>query len=450
MKIGGPFLDVSRKKNPKKWYLSYFVPKLDPQGAPILKNGRAVLERKRPYYETKDAAQEDKPRILAQYGTGGNSTKGGGVLSRAQTEEYEQAKTFVSEVPLPEVARFYRLHHPLASVARISSLIPQFTSVIEARVGKTRHWEDLKNRLATWARVFGERIPATITRDEVMTWLLGMGKSGRTVLNQKRAIVNFFNWLVEKRHLETNPLAGIKRRQLPKIVHKEIEFLSIPEVSRYLRAAERYDPELVAHEVIQLFAGVRADDEMADFDGKWVLPQTREVVIPAEVGKMGRREVIDGLEDCFWSWWSKYGREGILRPVNYEPRWKRIRILAQIGDRAKADTLAALPIKTLMAQELAVSKLAAWPWNARRRTFCTYHVAKYQSADKTALILRHKGEASTLHNSYRGLGVTQELGAEFFLMLPRPVDSPISPVVVRRGIVKIQAERKASILPCER
>ncbi|MDR1283114.1 MAG: hypothetical protein LBK99_20180 [Opitutaceae bacterium] len=164
----------------------------------------------------------------------------------------------------------------------------------------------------------------------------------------------------------------LKRRQLPKIVHREIEFLSIPEVTRYLRAAERYDPELVAHEVIQLFAGVRADDEMADFDGKWVLPQTREVVIPAEVGKMGRREVIDGLEDCFWSWWEKYGRKGILRPTNYMARWQRIRVRAQITDRAKADTLAVLPIKTLLSHELAAAKLAAWPWNARRRTFCTY------------------------------------------------------------------------------
>jgi hypothetical protein len=46
MKIGGPFLDPKRKKNPKKWYLSYFVPRLDAQGAPILRDVRAVLERK--------------------------------------------------------------------------------------------------------------------------------------------------------------------------------------------------------------------------------------------------------------------------------------------------------------------------------------------------------------------------------------------------------------------
>jgi hypothetical protein len=51
-----------------------------------------------------------------------------------------------------------------------------------------------------------------------------------------------------------------------------------------------------------------------------------------------------------------------------------------------------------------------------------------------------------LHDSYRGLGVTQGQGVEFFQMLPMHVDSPISPVVVRRGIVKIQAERKALIL----
>jgi hypothetical protein len=67
-------------------------------------------------------------------------------------------------------------------------LIPQFTSVIEARVGKTRHWEDLKNRLATWAKVFGERIPATITRDEVMTYL---GSSQNLVATEYRKQIRF-------------------------------------------------------------------------------------------------------------------------------------------------------------------------------------------------------------------------------------------------------------------
>jgi len=91
---------------------------------------------------------------------------------------------------------------------------------------------------------------------------------------------------------------------------------------------------------------------------------------------------------------------------------------------------------------LAAKAIANWPWNARRRTFCTHHVAKYQSAEKTALILRHRGSSYTLHNSYRGLGVTQDQGREYFQILPKPVENPIAPDFVAKGIVLLQAQKR--------
>ncbi len=51
-------------------------------------------------------------------------------------------------------------------------------------------------------------------------------KSGRTVLNPKRAACYFFNWPLEKGIVSHNPAAGAKRWQLPKISAKEISFLS--------------------------------------------------------------------------------------------------------------------------------------------------------------------------------------------------------------------------------
>ena len=120
-------------------------------------------------------------------------------------------------------------------------------------------------------------------------------------------------------------------------------------------------------------------------------------------------------------------------------------MLARISDQAHADTLATLPIKTLLEQETSAKRLAAWPWNARRRTFCTYHVAKHQSADKTALILRHRGDSYTLHNSYRGLGVTQEQGSEFFSIMPAKVAAPIRPAMPARGVIRKQAETSSRL-----
>ena len=91
--------------------------------------------------------------------------------------------------------------------------------------------------------------------------------------------------------------------------------------------------------------------------------------------------MIDRLEDNFWTWWAAYAPKegGQLRPKNHGPRWDRLRMLASIEDQEKADELARLPIKHLLRPPEAKVALEKWPWNGRRRTFCTYHVDKYKS-----------------------------------------------------------------------
>lgn len=452
MNIRGPFFDSARRHSPKRWYLSYFVPKKNPDGTVILVEGRPVLERKRPYYRSQDDAQEDKPALLAQYASAGASSAGG-VLTREMAAEFEQAKHLVPETSLVDIARFWRSHHPLSNVQRIRELTPIYLAAVLARLGPTAHYEDLKSRVGKiLVAGFGDRIPETVTAHEAMAWLTafpGNAKAGRTVLNLKQAACGFFNWLKEEGHTAQNPFGGIKRRRLPRIANKEIGFLSLDQAEAYLRACERYDPELVAHEIVQLFAGVRADDEMANFRGEWVLPQTEEVVIPADVAKTGRREVLNGLEDAFWAWWKVYGRAGLLRPANWHHRWMRVRVLALQGDRS--DGLARWTARKLALSDEARAANNAWPWNGRRRTFVTYHVAKYQNADKTALIIRHRGDTYTLHNSYRGLGVTQRDGEQFFALRPKKVRAPELPPPAARqpsGIVKFRiaaaAQRMAS------
>ncbi len=439
--VHGPYRDPAKRGQPKEWYLRYSAPVRNADGTPVLDAaGNPAFKRCRPFYESKAKAAADIPRLLAQFAETGH---GAFVHSRAAAEEYEQAKQIAPEISLIDAAKFWRLHHPRQETKLIGELVSGFLEDVEHRVGKTRHWEDLKSRLLNglFSEKFEKRLPETVTRHEIMDYLKSHPGAGRTVLNEKRAICNFFGFLLQGGIVTQNPAGGIKKRQLPKIDTKEIEFLSLEYVSRYLRAAERYDPDLVAHEIVQLISGVRSDDEMANFDGSWVHPETREIVIPANIAKTDKREVINELEDSFWQWWTAYGRKGILRPKNYEPRWNRIRVLAQTTDTENADRLARMPIKVLLKETSSKEALATWPWNGRRRTFCTYHVAKYQSADKTALIMRHRGDTYTLHTSYRGLGVTQEMGRRYFEILPQPLKTPIRPEYCLRGIIRVQAKK---------
>lgn len=456
MKIAGPFLNRARTKSPKKWYLSYFAPEKFKDGTLVLRGGKPVRKRHRPYYATKEDAQADKAALLAQFASSGVSTKGG-ILTREEVEDYDHAKTIVPEASLSDMARFWRMHHPLQQVLRVKEVGPVFLRSMLSRLGKTAGYEDLKSRIGIFEMTFGDRIPDTISRGEFLRWLeakprkdpLAKPPSPRTVLNLKQTVCRFFNWMraQEPAYVTHNPAGGIARDQLPKILQKEIEFFSLAEAEAYLRACERYDPEFVAHEIVQLFAGIRADDEMDSFKGAWIKPAERALVVPAAAAKKEVREVLTTLEPVFWEWWAVYGRNDRLRPANWRHRWWRVRLLAQVKDRARADELARLSARALKRTPEAELVRGAWPWNARRRTFVTYHVAKHQSAERTALIIRHRGDTYTLHNSYLGLGVTEEQGRAFFEMKPCKIEDTIPPPAALRrlsGIVKIKVEAKAA------
>ena len=443
MNITGPFLDKAKHGQPSPWYLRYTAPRKNADGTTVLQDdGRPVMQRFRPYYQSKAKAKADITRINEQHDATG---AGDFIMDRQAASEFDAAKKIVGEVSLLDVAKFWRRHHPEKPVANLETLLPLFLADIEMRLGKGRTWSDRQSRVKAFLRAgFAARNPDTVDRDEILKYIRGIPDAEpRTKRNHKMAVCEFFNFLLDEKFVKGNPAAGIKKKMLPREVKKEIAFLSLDQVERYLRAAERYDPGIVAHEIVQLIAGVRADDEMADFQAEFVLPQTREVVIPAAIAKTGKREVINSLEESFWTWWKAYGpAQGLLRPKYHEPRWKRIRVLATVLDQDEADELGRMPIKVLLDTPLARRALLEWPWNARRRTFCTYHVAMHQSADKTALIMRHRGSPYTLHNSYRGLGVTQDEGRAYFNLTPKPVNEPIKPIQLAKGIIQIQQQLK--------
>lgn len=453
MNVTGPHKNKKKEKlgQPKRWYLSYFSPRTLSDGSFVRDDaGNLVLQRHRPYFATKAEANAEKKRLQEQATVAGTSDT---VLDPESALDYAKAKKIVGDkITLVDVAEFWRRHHP-ADLAkqRIEALADLFLEKMALNLGKGRDWSDLCSRLTTWINSanVSSRYPETIKRAEVLEYLWALKKGDgtpaapRTKMNHKTAIVRFFNWLVAQQMLEKSPIGIIKKSDLPRVVRKEVEFLTLVEAERYLRAAERYCPQMVAHEIIQLISGVRSDEEMGNFDGKWVFPSTQQITIPAEIAKTGKREVIKEVEPVFWSWWKIYGRKGLLRPKNFNPNWYRIRVLALIDDQAEADELAKLPIKTLLRLPVA-SGLSEWKWNARRRSFCTYHVAKHDSAEITARLLRHRGSISTLYDSYQGHGVTQEDGVKYFNIQPQPVANPILPEITPKGIVKLQMFARAT------
>lgn len=428
MGVTGPHYDKRKGKRgqPRCWYLSVSKPAVTPDGTPILnEKGRVKRDRSRPHYYTKALAAADIRRLEEQTEVAGSSER---LLGRDEMTEFHQAKRVASEVSLVELAKFWRTHHPLGQHKTIAELVPIFLKQTLDRLGATKHTQDLKQRLAIYTAKFGDRYPGSMRRKELLDWLAtkpsarGLPASGRSVLNLKNSICTFHNWLIDEEVVAKNPIDNVRRHLLPHVDKAEPAYLTLAYVESYMRALERYDPEMIAHEVVQLFAGVRADDEMANFRAEWVNYVTKEIVVPASAAKTKVREVLNNIEPVFFDWWAEwvFTHHGYIRPRNYRARWSRVRTLAvlQAKDQARADELALLPIREFLKLPEVAETVKQWPWNARRRTFCSYHVNLHQSADRTALLLRHRGPVSTLLNSYLGQGLTQKDGEKYFSIKP--------------------------------
>jgi hypothetical protein len=146
MKITGPFLDTAKKGQPKPWFLRLTIPVVLPDGTYSLNSkGRMVMKRQRPYYPTKSAATADIPHLKDKHNaTGSGST---GILNRAQVADFESAKKIVPEASLSDVARFWRMHHPLTASMRIGTHVARVIDRMEQRRGRTKQWKGTVSKL---------------------------------------------------------------------------------------------------------------------------------------------------------------------------------------------------------------------------------------------------------------------------------------------------------------
>jgi hypothetical protein len=174
MEITGPFLDEAKKRNqqPSCWYLRYSTPKRHRDGTSVLNaDGKPVLQRHRPYYESKAKALADIPRICDQHEKTGS---GQFLFNRNAADDYEAALTLANGIPMIELAKFWRLHHPDKPKRKLAELMHAFLEDVKLRHGEGRHYRDLKSRGGAFiATGFGERYPETVTRQEILAYVKG-------------------------------------------------------------------------------------------------------------------------------------------------------------------------------------------------------------------------------------------------------------------------------------
>ena len=257
----------------------------------------------------------------------------------------------------------------------------------KARSGRSdRYLRALRNSLGQFARGRRGQPLDKVTALEVEEWLHGQGWSGRTQKGYLGDVATLFAFAQRRGYCAANPTAGVEGGAVAPV---EIGIHTPAEVASILELARGHDLNLMRCLAVRYFAGLRASEAEALAEAEI---KTDHGVIEVTAGKAKtRRRRLVTIQPALAAWLAVGGTLP-LRSVS-----KRTRAFLAAVKRA------GLP----------------WPPNAPRHSFCSYHLAQFESAAKTSLEAGHSEQMLFQH--YRAL-VTRQQAGEFWGI--RPALSP--------------------------
>jgi site-specific recombinase XerD len=229
-----------------------------------------------------------------------------------------------------------------------------------------------------------------VTTDQIKAWLVCCGYRGNSWNGYRRTLAAFFAWAMREGMCATNPVdpipAASVRREAPVC-------LPVASVRLFLGAVAQSDPALLPYFAVGFFTGART----AELD-RWTADcwQPDCLHIGPAQAKTGQQRYLS-IPANLAAWLQSYPATSVLRQTNHRKRTAEI-------------------TKALNG--------FAWPRNAMRHSFASYHLAAHRNATLTAHELGHHSPA-LLYSTYRTLATEADGRAYFDLFPPnfRPTET---------------------------
>ena len=241
-------------------------------------------------------------------------------------------------------------------------------------------WQ-LRHCFTLFSRGRSRRPLGSIEVREMEQWLESAEVSPRTVRGRIQYIRALFKFAQRRGYVERNPALAL---ELPREEPKEpgTTVHTPDQVKAVLAAALAQDPGTAKALAIRYFAGLRSAELERLEPEKEINLERGRIEITAAKSKTRRRRFVT-IQDNLAAW---LALEADI-PGDLE---KRITLVWQ---RAKVP----------------------WPRNVTRHSFCSYHLARWENAARTALQAGHSEQM--LFSHYHDL-VTPEAAAEFWGIVP--------------------------------
>jgi len=240
--------------------------------------------------------------------------------------------------------------------------------------------------LKAFASVHEGRNVNEITRGEVEAWLDQIGNLA-TRRNRIRDLSIFFEFCRRRGYCGSNPLENIER---PTVTRARPEIFTLSEGAALLTTAQlEPDLGLVPTIAIGLFAGLRMS-EIKQLDWRNVDFEHRIIDVDERIAKMRQQRNVE-MSDSLVAWLMPHAEtQGPIIPHGFRPKMEQLRKRAGI---------------------------TKWPDNGLRHSFGSYHVARFQNPNLTALQMGHS-TTDMLFKHYRNYRIRKQDAEAYWRLAP--------------------------------
>jgi integrase len=356
------------------------VRKCADKNTPLVIDYRVGGKRKREFFKTKVEAKTALDRIKYVMAKEGQD---GLLLPNAVRAQAVEANKLLAGFPnetIVNAVRFYVAH--LEAQERsvlVRRLVTEYMATKQRKGVSAVHQSDLESRYGLFCKEFGNDPTRTLTAAKIQDWLDARGLEPLSANNYRSRLSSLFGYGVRKGYLDVNPCDGIEKITVP---DKAPEIFTVDELQAVLDYAS---PELLPALAIGAFSGIRTQERIRmtweDIDIKRGF-----LTVSKGKSKTGARRTIK-MERCLQAWLAPFdGRTG---PIFN-------------GD---------VHAKT--------------PKNGLRHSFASYHVAKYNDAERLRADMGHT-TARLLFANYRELVHPDQADRYFSLHPQTPAANVIS------------------------
>jgi integrase len=320
--------------------------------------------------------------------------------SQREILELRQLRAVIGDADLQEVAALWKQHQPKKSRTVWEAVDEYLTCRLPEWAVSTRNTNSSK---ANWLKSqFQKEDLLFDVRKKKLEELLNKLPVNNETRNGYLAFTKAFcNWCIEKGYLKKSPAKKIKKFH---VEGRAVKYLRQKQAEAFIRAAEKYDPELVPILVLMLLVGIRPEivlrmapklDQFIDLEDM-VIAVPEHLEEGEKVNKTGDYVIESDLPGDVWAWLRAYWDGKPLKVQNFQKR--RREIANKAGVVLSHDVL--------------------------RHTFATFDYAVCRNMDTVAGHLGHSNSATTARY-YVNRTAKGKDGRAFFALRPLPGAKPV-------------------------